>query len=576
MNLIWHIVKKDLVRMRLPLALWVLLMVAKIGLGVALRAGDGVDFTWFGRIELYVNVCTWLDGLMIYILVAVLIHGDALVGTQAGWKTRPISGARLLGAKVLGTLLIFGVLPVLISLPWWLMCSFGVHEIGEAMLESIVWQALFVLPSLALAVLSENFARYFTLTLAVIFVVAVACLLQVAYLPDLGRVSLTVQESRVLVVLALVLAGLVGVVVHQFLTLRTWRSGGLGLAAIGLAMVATSVWPWDIVLHRMGPDPEVARGVSLTLERPSIDRGPNYAETKSIHILFELQAHGVPEDRVLSASVTRLSWRGADGAWLNAVGWARGGPLGLPLRRVLQIPPERVDEETHRFVALRQTEAHARDHQMPATPPVAVPGDAYLHSTVTLNAELADQLPDKLQEGELTTDLELDRPLPLLDLPLKVGLRQAKAARSVRIAKIDLSPVKVWATDRILWVVETHPLNAARWWWPIFRGDWTYGIDGGAGYWEVNRSQGMVRWLASMGMGYSVAVDGVQVTWARIGVQAPRVVRGGKWVAGQPGWVDATTLALVGFTDAVRFSRTLKVERLNEPPKLKAEPAGAP
>ena len=576
MKLIWHIVKKDLVRMRLPLALWVLLMVAKIGLGVALRAGDGVDFTWFGRIELYVNLCTWLDALMIYILVAVLIHGDALVGTQAGWKTRPISGARLLGAKLLGTLLIFGMLPVLISVPWWLMCGFGAHEIGEAMLESFVWQALFVLPSLALAVLSENFARYFTLTLAVIFVVAVACLFQVAYLSHWTHQSLAVQEARVWVVLALIVAGIIGVVVHQFLTLRTWRSSGLGLASLVLAMTAANAWPWDFVTYSRATDPKLASGVTMSLTDALITRETGDADKRPSHLSVQLEAQGVPAGRVLNAYATRLAWHGADGAWLGTSGWASGGSFGpglhIPVHQALQLSPEREDEETQRWRA----ELRARFPSRFSTPSLPKEGEIFFSTHLTIKSELVNQLPNKPKEGILITDLELARPLPLLELPLRAGPRRTREARSVRVVQVEPNKAKGREGDRVASIVETQPANAVMYWGLLFGYDRTFDLGSGAGYWEVNRSQGTLDWLVNMGRGPFIWVEGVQITWSRLQIPAPRGIRGGKWVVLRPDWTDATTLALVGFTDSVQFNRTVKVEQLREPSKPKTEPEETP
>jgi hypothetical protein len=569
MKLIWHIVRKDLARMQLPLALWTLLLLAKITLGVVLRAGDGVDAVWFSRIELYIVLCTWLGAVMIYALVALLIHEDALVGTQAGWKTRPISGGRLLAAKLLGLALMFGLLPILISLPWWLACGFGLPEVGTAMLETLGWQALFVLPSLALAVISHNFSRYFTLTLAVIFVVALAGLFQAAYLPDLARASLPVQESRVWVVLTLILAGIVGVVLHQFLTLRTWRSSLLGLAAILLAMGSLSLWPWDLVTPFRSGVPEAARGITLALKKAVVGKN---AEKLPTNVQVELKLQAVPADLAVLGYSSKLSWRGTDGSWLDAAGWVRVEGRGESIHHAFNLTAELEDAETQRWWTEKRTKFRMRF----PTPPAFHEGEMDVNGYVNVKGYLAEQLPDKLDQGELTVELELARPAPLLEVPLKTGPRQAVGARSIRIVRVEpnaQSYLKSRDKNLLLRVVETQPANVVRFIRPLFRrgGGWEFNnFFGGASYWSVSRLQGKVSGVAGMGNGPTAIVNGVLITWAHLDVISPRVVRNGEWVVWRPDWADVVTLALVGYNDGASFSLSTKIDRLEEP-----KPAGA-
>lgn len=568
MKLIWHIVKKDLARMQLPLALWTLLLLAKIALGAVLRAGGGVDVVWFTRIELYVTLCTWLGVVMIYALVALLIHEDALVGTQAGWKTRPISGARLLGAKLLGLLLMFGILPVVISLPWWLVCGFGLPEIGTAMLETLGWQALFVLPSLALAVLSHNFGRYFTLTMVVIFFVGMTGLFQLAYLPDISRASLTVQETRVWVLLVFVMVGIAGVVLHQFLTLRTWRSSLLGLTAILLGMGSLSLWPWDLVTPFRSGIPEVARGMTLTLKKAIVSKN---AEKLPTDVAVEMKLQNVPDDLAVLGYTSKLSWRGADGSWLGAMGWVqvegRGIATTRPIHHALNLPAEVEDEETQRW----WTEKRAKFPKRYLTPLVPHEGELDVNGHVNVKGYLAEQLPDKLDQGELTVGLELARPVPLLEVPLRTGVRQAVGARSFRIVRVEQNPDKARKgreSDLILRVVETQPANVLRFIRPLFRRGYGWGFNNlnvGAGYWSVSRLQGKAVGVGSMGNGPTVLVNGVMVTWSHLDFRAPRVVRNGEWVDWRPDWADVVTLVFMGYNDGASFDLSTKVDRLVEP-----------
>src|SRR5882724_1199119 len=168
MKLTWHIVKKDFQRLWVPLALWSLLLAAKVAIGWTMLEGSSVTLgwsanaeqMWLNRMTLYSNLLIALDILVNYVLAGVLIHEDALLGTQLFWRTRPISGARLLGAKLLGAALMFGAVPVLVWLPWWLHCSYGRAQIASAVIEVLFWQMLITLPALLMAALTDQFGRF--------------------------------------------------------------------------------------------------------------------------------------------------------------------------------------------------------------------------------------------------------------------------------------------------------------------------------------------------------------------------------------------------------------------------------
>ncbi len=244
MKLIWHITKKDLRRLALPLVGFVFAIVAKIGLGLTLRAGDGADGEWFSRISLYLNLCLGLEAIVAYVLVGLLVHEDAVVGTQVFWRTRPIRGGMLLKSKLLTCALIFGVLPVLLALPWWLVCGYGFAQMGPAALEVLARQAEIVLPAFALAVLADNLGRYLSVTLIAAALAAFASIMATAYLPPPESQTWRLMQTKSILMLALAVTGMVVVVVRQF------RARNLGISyAIWTAMMIVLpvvLWSWPV------------------------------------------------------------------------------------------------------------------------------------------------------------------------------------------------------------------------------------------------------------------------------------------------------------------------------------------
>jgi hypothetical protein len=246
MNLTWHIVKKDLRALKWPLALWLLCIVAKLGIGVLLLTGDGSEGPeWFSRMDALSKVLGAFQ-FITFVLTAAVIHQDLLVGTTAFWITRPISGGRLLRAKLITIGLVFGLAPVLVNLPWWIGCHYGLDEVAWAAGETFAVQAIVVLIGLLWSVVTDGFARFLMWTLVTLF----ATPMVIAIITNLltRRHSSVFEETlatRFLLILLLAVTGILVVTVHQFLTRRTPRSISIIAVFFGLIVLTGALWPWS-------------------------------------------------------------------------------------------------------------------------------------------------------------------------------------------------------------------------------------------------------------------------------------------------------------------------------------------
>ncbi len=125
MNLMLHIVRKDFLRLRWPLAGGLALVAANLAIGFAVILADGLGGWSNERLQ---EVTTGLLGLQLlatFVLTAMLVQEDGLVGSTQFWLTRPISNARLLAAKLAGWVLLLWLPAVVLTLPWWIACGFG-------------------------------------------------------------------------------------------------------------------------------------------------------------------------------------------------------------------------------------------------------------------------------------------------------------------------------------------------------------------------------------------------------------------------------------------------------------------
>lgn len=241
MRLTWHIIAKDLRRLQVPLAIWVLLMLAEHVFYARIGGVWGApDLEWLNRIqggsELWLRI--FALPLMAYFLIGALVYDDPLVEADPFWITRPISGRQLLAAKITGAILLFLVVPLLIKTGWWWACGLEAGEIAAAGGRVALLHGLLVAIGLTCASLTDGFPRYVMWTI-VGFVILV--LLNGATPLLLGKGFSTVGPIGLNTVLnRLALGGFTltfVALVHQFTTRRLARS----IAIIAVGLVATTL-----------------------------------------------------------------------------------------------------------------------------------------------------------------------------------------------------------------------------------------------------------------------------------------------------------------------------------------------
>ena len=349
MNLTWHIVKKDLRALKWPLLLWLLLIVTKLGIGVALLNADGREgVEWFAKMDALSKGLTAFEFIS-FVLVAALIQEDLLVGTTAFWMTRPISGARLLRAKLLSIGLVFGFMPVLVTLPWWLGCGYGLREIAWAAAETVAAQAIAVLLGLLWAVVTDGFARFLMWTLVMLFAIPTLTG-TLAYYLTRGQPSPTsdLVTTRLTVGFILAVLGIAVVVVHQFLTRRTGRSIAVIGVTAGLIIGVGVWWPWTwgiesrvysyLIRQAEGEWPAAAEPAGLKFTQVSAQLPlprPGARAGRSSVLQTKYRVEGLPESAGLLAYYSNHTWRWPDGTIRQGYTWSRSDLAELAAEKAL-------------------------------------------------------------------------------------------------------------------------------------------------------------------------------------------------------------------------------------------------
>lgn len=257
MSVAWHIIRKDLIRLRWILVLWVVLLIAGLGLPVSqanLSYEEYFPF-WIAAVVLLMGFLP----LLAFGLVMGLLHDDPVAEVDAFWITRPISGGQLLAAKLFG-LLLFAVIPVLVTVPFWLSYDYRWSQIGWAALLTLRNHLFLIALALPVAAISASGSKF-----VINVIVGVAgCLLLVLLLSfgDADNPAIKVPpglfHSK-----AWLFAGLwltVGLVVtlNQFFRRRTRQSMTVLVGAILLSLPVLRWWPWDFVAPLSPSTPSVS------------------------------------------------------------------------------------------------------------------------------------------------------------------------------------------------------------------------------------------------------------------------------------------------------------------------------
>ena len=256
MHLIWHIIRKDLSGTRWLLLVWLALNVTPILVGWwALGGSEGAFKATALFSENLSYIWIFVPVAMTLFITVSFVHEDRLIGMSSHWPVLPVSGGRLLAAKVSGLLLVLWVLPVFVALPWWLANRFGVADI----LQGVLQQAVLVVPAMMMALmvasLTGSYGRFLVGTLALYLILMVGFSLAAGFgQVEPGAVALRpdVRVSRRWLALMVVVTTMVAVVIHQYLRRRLTVSIGLLALGGGVTGLILTVWPWSIVPRSVG------------------------------------------------------------------------------------------------------------------------------------------------------------------------------------------------------------------------------------------------------------------------------------------------------------------------------------
>jgi hypothetical protein len=261
MTLLGHLARTDLRQFRWPILLWIVLVVAETIL-IASRPALGADARLYANAGMLLGLLWWASQIGMLLLVPLIVHEHAAVGTDAFWMTRPMPAPVVFASKVL----LLGVVTVLLlcAVRLALMLWIGVPA-GAALfvtLDTAIANTAWLAVLMAGAALTLNLSRFALLCGAVIaaFVLLATLLImrvQMDAAADTVNVGMAASSPRaapapddptqgVLFILAVAAAGF-ALVAIQYRTRRRILSVPVAIGGLALAVVAIPYWPIPIL-----------------------------------------------------------------------------------------------------------------------------------------------------------------------------------------------------------------------------------------------------------------------------------------------------------------------------------------
>lgn len=256
MNLALHLLRWDLRRFRLLLAVWVVLVATNAALeGVwPMLAADVATRHMVGLIANLV----WLARLLLtFVLAALVVQAHPLVGTDAFWTTRPIPPGLLLASKLFLLAVMMIAAPVVADVALMIAYHVPSPEITAVAAQNALYWALWVVLIVAAAALTPSLAQFAlviggALVAAAISIAALFSMLMYRSSrepPMAGNAELNDATSWVVGIVLIVIAA-VSLLAVQYRTRNRARSIAVGVAALAIAYVASSAWPWPLLAAR--------------------------------------------------------------------------------------------------------------------------------------------------------------------------------------------------------------------------------------------------------------------------------------------------------------------------------------
>lgn len=335
MNIITHVFKKDVIRLRYLMLVWLLLIIVQMALGIFGQKLAAEAFELQMILPLLMKLIGFLQGLMMIVVIPLIIQDDSVVGTTAFWYTRPILRKSLLLSKLLALLTVL-VLPLLAA-ELFVLASNGAsgYHLALAVPEVVIEKLAFIIPFVILAAVTPKLNRYalvgvivFAIIVVIMILMAVAGMIFPAirkfgnsniYQTASLEASYTVAKCLYTIIIGGLLIG------YQFMTRRTVRTVALFVTGCIVMWVGTHFWNFDFLKESAAVEGSAikVKGISLAFDPQylmvSDEFRFNKKDTRKKSISTKSTVNGLPEGQfAILKSMKEAKMEYPDGSVLDS------------------------------------------------------------------------------------------------------------------------------------------------------------------------------------------------------------------------------------------------------------------
>ena len=279
MKLFLHLLAADIRRFRLMIGLWLAVSAASTALD-GVRPMFASEAFGMNGIDVAGDLVGLAKLLFGFVLIPLVVQTHPLVGSDAFWMTRPIPPRTLLASKLILLAAAIVVVPAACEVALMIAYQVPPQKMATVVLQTTLWQAMYLTVVMVLAALTRNLARFALLFGGLLLALALTAVIMVtiamARMDDAAAVGvLTVSggppppsvgdPTPEIVFLLVVIAAGLALLVVQYATRSSRRSALVGMAGLVAAWVLPSVWPWPLLQPRLYVPDWAAAGSALQL-----------------------------------------------------------------------------------------------------------------------------------------------------------------------------------------------------------------------------------------------------------------------------------------------------------------------
>ncbi len=553
MNLTLHLVAKDLRRLSRTSILWIILLIGQVAMSYRLVSTGENGIDWFQRVGMANDLLLGMGLVVTYLLIGMMVLEDPVAGEKMFWVTRPISGGRLLVAKIVAAVLLFGVLPIIIWIPWWLICDFSLGDMASAAIRMMSLQLIFAIPAFVVASLATSTGRFLLMSV----VLAMGVGLAMINLIGPAHVGYALRITRHMSALIIIeTTGIVGTI----LTYRTRQIGRVMIVIVigtGLAALAAMKFP-RVISNPLWRSEEVGQLDNSSQITVDVESAALETHQDNNYLLLKLRVGNLPDELGLEGGRANVILQWSDGTTVESASVeSRVGGENLSLYRVFGI-----GGEGYRWPAHWDAETAAKNARLQEEIPERRTRSARPYTQIP--EMVKDQSLRMIEMIPLTEEVmaKILKESPRYNVTIKISTRRPEV-----LGEISLVPDSVVTRHGRIKLLNFKPKLD-----PDARGG-TQGISGtfsilqGPGRQEqvifclvdrLHHELGLLETYQTMPF-FRIAGN---PTWVGFNFTVPHVWRSDHW-AEVPEWQKNVRIGMVVYKPAGTFDRTLKGDRLN-------------